>query len=391
MRNPMKKPVAISIFSGAGGLDLGFRYAGFEIPVAVDVDKDACDTYAANFGGTVVRPHDGCGGKGPSVICADIATLSGTELRKSILKQGGREDIDMLLGGPSCQSWSTAGKMKGLADDRGRLILQYLRILGEIRPRAFLFENVRGIVSRRFLPVFRDLVVRFEQLGYDVSYRLVNSWHYGVPQIRERVIVIGTRRGTTEPYRFPDPIGERLSLADAIADLPPPASDGRCDISYNEAGSDDSTRQRLRLFARHGDAPCVFCTLTGHRYQPYTPTKKRLLDMIGEGQDWRQLPADMAESYMGRAYRSGGGRTGFLRRLSFAKPSPTILTSVTQKATDFCYPTGEARPLTVRECARIQTFPDWFTFSGSMASQYRQVGNAVPPLMAYVLATSFHF
>jgi DNA (cytosine-5)-methyltransferase 1 len=248
-----------------------------------------------------------------------------------------------------------------------------VRLVDEIRPRFFLMENVRGLLSApiRHRPhaqrgrgypslaederpgsALRLLLDAFKAVGYSVSYALLQAADYGVPQIRERVFFFGAREGSPPP--FPPPTHDRdgrdglphwRTLRDALAGLDDPAPE----------------------------------------YVAYSETRLRYLRLLGPGQNWRDLPADVRREAMGGAYFAGGGKCGFYRRLSWDEPSPTVTTAPHQKATDMCHP-DELRPLSVRECARVQTFPDDWTFAGSTVAKYRQVGNAVPPLLAYAVA-----
>lgn len=493
------KKVVVSLFSGAGGLDLGFEYLGYIIPVAVEIDKQATFTYAQNFGCRVISADSGlkCAELGKSVIINDdIRKVEGKFVLDLCRKISGMEKIDVLLGGPSCQSWSIAGKRLGDKDDRGQMIYEYLRLLRELRPSSFLFENVKGIVSKKFLPVFKDLVSEFEKLGYSVSYKLVNSWDYGVAQTRERVIVVGVCSELGKKYEFPAPLSYKLVLKDVISDLPVPkvydkkaeenaayavpaninnfvgknhykkwrdnvlplalqdtlnknigiflikngiplavaeskeVSNNVCfdninlDLTYEMANrsldmdkpsptitahtrcshilnhqakdfgysSRYLSRNRQRQWGEAsftivgcGRQVPLFPEPANHHFKNYSEEKKKLLAAIPEGSNWRSLPKEQAETYLGGAYNSGGGRTGFLRKLADERPSPTILASMEQKSTEFCIPKGVPRRLTARECMRIQSFPDWFILYGSLSSQYMQVGNAVPVIMAFCL------
>lgn len=342
----------ISLFSGAMGLDIGIERAGFKICVCIEKDKEAADTIRAN---TEIP-----------VIEGDICEISTEEILSEA--RLAKEDVTMVIGGPPCQAFSTAGKQKGLSDFRGNLILQYLRVIKEILPEYFILENVRGLLSAKLnsIPdeysdyadsvdkkgsVLNFLVTEFKGLGYSVSYALLNSANYGVPEKRERVIVIGH-------------IGSRVPI-------PAP--------SHSEDGS-FGTSKWITLFDAIGD-------LESRKDLQYMPLRKKsipFLSMLKEGQNWRNLDPKLAEEAMGKAYFLGGGKTGFLRRLSFSEPSPTLVTSPTMPATLLCHPTC-LRPLSIEEYGRIQQFPDNWKFSGKLSSVYRQIGNAVPVGLAYVV------
>lgn len=335
----------ISLFSGAMGLDLGIEKAGFKIRVCVEKDKWAAQTIRANTSIPVIE--------------RDINDLPTDEI---LAAAGiGRQDVTLVIGGPPCQAFSTAGKQKGFADFRGNVMLQYLRVVRDIMPEFFIMENVRGLQSAKLNSVpaeyaeyepikdvkgsaFHFMVAEFRKLGYSISHALLNAANYGVPEKRERIVVIGHR-------------GERVPI-------PSP--------THSENG-EFGTKKWNTLRSCIGDME--------HRTDlHYTELRKRSLPymkILKEGQNWRNQPEDMAMQAMGKAYFLSGGKTGFLRRLKFDEPSPTLVTSPTMPATLLCHPT-QLRPLSIEEYARIQQFPDSWTFNGRLETVYKQIGNAVP-------------
>lgn len=321
------KPTVIELFAGAGGLALGTELAGFEHSLLVEYNHDACETLRMN------RPHW-------HVVEADIHSVSFEEYRDS---------VDLVTGGAPCQPFSYAGKRLGLGDTRGTLFAEYARCLEETHPKAFIFENVRGMLRHDSDRTFKTILAAFKTCGYRTAYQVLNANDYNVPQHRERLIVVGLRDDLPDiPFEFPTTIDPKPVLADALRGVP--ASIGAV----------------------------------------YPEKKAKLFEMIPPGGYWKNLPPQLAEEYMGaRQYHAHdrGGSTGMLRRLSFDEPSLAILTSPSQKRTERCHPT-ETRPLTVRESARIQTFPDDWVFYGSMSSQYKQIGNAVPVNLAKAVASS---
>lgn len=350
-------PVAVSVFSGSMGLDLGIEAAGFRLRFAADIDRAAVATARKNRPDVAYYDHD-------------VRELTGDTVRELAGLEG--RDIDLLAGGPPCQSFSTAGKRLALDDaDKGPLIFEFIRLLDELRPRAFILENVKGILSAsktwRELPynnngkcvdehygsLLREILRRLESLGYSQHHRILNAADYGVPQVRERVFFIGYRDGRTP--RFPEPThaanGGGLfrkawrTLGDALHGLE----------------GDDSPRTQ------------------------FSPRKLKYLRLVPPGGNWRSLPVELQMESMGRAFHALGGRCGYWRRLSFDGPSPTILTEPQNASTSLCHPVDD-RPLTVRECARVQTFPDNWEFTGSTLDQYRLVGNAVPIRLAAAVA-----
>lgn len=316
----------ISLFSGAGGLDAGFEQAGFEVVFANEYDSSIWDTYRANF-----RSH--------------LDTRSITEIPESEVP-----GADGLIGGPPCQSWSEAGARRGIEDKRGQLFFEYIRILEKVRPRFFLAENVSGIVSSRHIASFRAILENFSSIGYDVSFKLLNAADYGVPQDRERVIVVGFRSDLGVRYEFPAPVEGRRNLRDAIGDLrnrKPSRVEGYSDTGkrvsipnheYVDGGFSPIFMSRNRV--RRWDEPS-FTIQAGARHAPIHP-QAPTMERVGRDQ-FRFVP----------------GKESLYRRLS------------------------------VRECARVQTFPDTHQFIYSrIADGYKMIGNAVPVEMARNLAVS---
>lgn len=335
----------ISLFSGAMGLDLGIEKAGFKIRVCVEKDKWAAQTIRANTSIPVIERDIN------DVHTDEILAAAGI----------GRQDVTLVIGGPPCQAFSTAGKQKGFADFRGNVMLQYLRVVRDILPEFFIMENVRGLQSAKLNSVpaeyaeyepikdvkgsaFHFMVAEFRKLGYSISHAQLNAANYGVPEKRERIVVIGHR-------------GERVPI-------PSP--------THSENG-EFGTKKWNTLRNCIGDMK--------HRTDlHYTELRKRsrpYMKILKEGQNWRNQPEDMAMQAMGKAYFLSGGKTGFLRRLKFDEPSPTLVTSPTMPATLLCHPT-QLRPLSIEEYARIQQFPDSWTFNGRLETIYKQIGNAVP-------------
>lgn len=327
---------AISLFSGAMGLDIGLMQAGIKIEIGQDFDEYCIRTMIAN------------GHKG---ILGDIRTISPeTLLEAANMKVG---EPFLICGGPPCQPFSTAGKRLGINDPRGSLFLDFVRMIDAIRPRFFVMENVKGLMSS-FLKdengentetkVLEIILNEFEKLHYKTVYGVLDAVNYGVPQFRERFVLIGSR--DDEDIFLPSPTHFHVhqnrdyrwrTLGDTIRDLQD--ADGECDA--------------------------------------FSESRLKYLKMVPEGGNWRDLPSDVIQEAMGGAYKSGGGKVGFYRRLSYAQPSPTVVTSPIQKATMMCHPTKD-RPLSVAEYARIQQFPDEWKFIGNTSSKYKQIGNAVP-------------
>lgn len=337
----------ISLFSGAMGLDLGLISAGLNIAVGQDFDKHCVQTMRTN---------------GHKVLDGDIRQIE----PQTIMDLTGlsRGEPFLICGGPPCQPFSTAGKRLGINDPRGSLFMDFVRMIAYIRPRFFIMENVKGLLSASLqhvplsernpqlslIPnsrpgsVLEVILAQFEELGYKTICGLVDAVNYGVPQFRERFLLIGSRDG--EDIFLPMPTHFQMhqnkqyqwaTLRDAISDI------------------------------EHFPGECA----------TFSKERMDLLKQVPEGGNWRNLPVHLTQSAMGGAYESGGGKVGFFRRLSYEQPSPTLVTSPVQKASMLCHPTQD-RPLSVAEYARIQQFPDDWSFTGTITAKYRQIGNAVP-------------
>ena len=325
-----KKPTSIELFAGACGLALGIEKAGFNTLGLIEFDKDASETLRTN------RPNW-------RVINDDIANISCLDLLDYFNLEKG--ELDLLSGGAPCQSFSYAGKRLGLEDARGTLFYHYAKFLQQLQPKMFLFENVKGLLSHDKGKTFSVIKDIFESTGYHIQHEVLNAWDFGVAQKRERLITIGIRSDLLSKlhFDFPDPYEYKPVLRDILLDCP--ESDGA-------------------------------------KYSEY---KKKIFELVPPGGYWRDIPENIAKEYMKSCWYMEGGRTGILRRLSLDEPSLTVLTSPSQKQTDRCHPL-EARPFTIRENARCQSFPDDWNFCGGIGSQYRQVGNAVPVNLAYEIA-----
>ncbi|HOY21735.1 MAG TPA: DNA cytosine methyltransferase [Cellvibrio sp.] len=343
-----QKPIALSFFSGAMGLDLGMEKAGFHVRLACEVDKYCRQTIALN------RPN--------TALLGDINEYSA----KDILREAGlnkNDDIDLIIGGPPCQAFSTAGKRQGFNDDRGNVFLKYLDLALELRPKFLVIENVRGLLScpmehrphelrgEGFPDLSEDelkggalnfIIKRLENSGYGYSFNLYNSANFGTPQIRERVIIICSRDGIRPPFLVP---------------------------THSENG--EYGLQKWRSLKS-----CIQ-NIDEHHNLTFPEKRLKYYRMLKPGQNWKNLPVELQKEAMGQSFYAGGGKTGFLRRLAWNKPAPTLVTHPAMPATDLAHP-EEDRPLSIEEYKRIQEFPDDFVLAGPLIQQYKQVGNAVP-------------
>ncbi len=286
------------------------------------------------------------------LISDDIRNYTGDELlQRAGLKKG---ELFLLCGEPPCQAFSTAGKRRGLADERGNVFLKFISLIGEMQPKSFLIENVRALLSASYNPqtgnsdsaekgsALAFLLHEIEKLGYSYSFTLYDAANYGVPQHRERVIILGCREG----YRIPH--------------IPP---------THNATGT-----LGLKPWTTLREAITGLSRFTAGKI----PEKRRFYyEKLTAGQNWKDLPIELQKCALGKAYELQGGKTGFLRRLAWDKPSPTLVTCPTMPTTELCHP-DEIRPLSIEEYARIQMFPDSWKFAGNLAAVYKQIGNAVP-------------
>lgn len=330
---PVRQFNSVELFAGGGGLALGMSLAGFHHVLLNEFETAACKTLKTN------RPEW-------NVIEGDVRHIDFTPLRGK---------VDFLSGGFPCQAFSYAGKGAGFNDTRGTLFFELARAVKEIQPKVFMGENVKGLISHENGRTFETIKNAIAELGYTlVEPRVLRAIMYQVPQKRERLILIAIRNDIAKRVEFhwPTPYHEVLTLRDAlyqsvIFDSDVPVSEGA----------------------------------------QYPEKKKRVLAMVPQGGDWRNLPEDVAKDYMGGSWLLGGGKTGMARRLSLDEPSLTLTCSPCQKQTERCHPL-ETRPLSIREYARIQTFPDSWNFQGSMSDKYKQIGNAVPVNLAWAVGRS---
>lgn len=336
----------VSFFTGAGGLDIGLKQAGFTINLSVELEKTYCETLRLNHQKNVYQ--------------GDIMDYS----KQRILEESGLDSVDLMIGGSPCQSFSTAGKRKAFDSPGGRAMLKFAELVVETKPKGFLLENVRGLLSAKKDPkddngtALEFLLTCFP--GYNIKYQLLNAADYGVPQKRERVFFVGIREDLDNEFQFPE-------------------------ATHNEKGID-------------GKKPWV--TLgqvlkkldnTQHNYTNYSERRLKYMKMIPKGggnwRDLRKYGESIVKEAMGGAYESGGGKVGYFRRLHIDRPSPTLLTSPMQNSTNLGHP-YEDRPLSIEEYLAIQEFPKGYYVAGRLNGQYIQIGNAVPIQLAKKLGES---
>ena len=316
----------VELFAGAGGLALGLEKAGLKCTLLNEIDHWACETLRKN------RPHW-------NVIERDVSQLDFTPFQGK---------VDVVTGGFPCQSFSYAGKKLGMEDARGTLFYEFSRAVQELQPLIAIGENVRGLVSHEGGQTLAGMISILDEIGYDVlPPQVLKAIHYQVPQKRERLFLVAVKKGSGILFNYPPPFKEIYSIKDAL-----------------KAGPLYST-----------DVP-------ESPGQKYPKRKSEILKMVPPGGYWRDLPLEVQKEYMMKSFYLGGGKTGMARRISWDEPCLTLTCSPAQKQTERCHP-EETRPFTVREYARIQTFPDAWEFSGPLGAQYKQIGNAVPVNLAY--------
>ncbi len=343
------KVKAFSFFSGAMGLDIGLEKAGIHVLLACENDKACRKTIARN------RPD--------IALLGDVWNYSAEEFKKAAgLKP--KDTVDLIVGGPPCQSFSTAGARRGFKDQRGNALLRYVELILDLKPRYAVIENVRGLLSAPLVHkphsergagwnpgkeerpggAMHYVISLLRKGGYQISFNLYNSANFGVPQVRERVVIICHRGNDKVPHLMPTNsqhgefgLKKWITLRDAI-----------WDIRNSEHDHVDFPEKRLRYYR-----------------------------LLKPGQYWKHLPKRLQVEALGNSFHSGGGKTGFFRRLDWKKPSCTLVTSPNMPATDICHPEMD-RPLSIQEYKRVQQFPDSWVVCGSLSDQYRQIGNAVP-------------
>ncbi len=375
-----RKYRVLSLFSGGMGLDLGLEQTGrFETVVCIEKEKAFCDTIRLNH-------SKGRLSRNLQILEADISALDPKHVLNELKVDP--ESIDVVVGGPPCQSFSTAGRRGTTQDPRGTLLWDYLRFIQYIKPKIFLMENVRGLLSAALkhrplterpdqggapltdeempgsvVNLFAQDLATLEGVGYHLDIFEVNAVNYGAPQLRERVLFIGNCYG--REIDFPQPTHGNDSPAKSKGSQPS-LFDEEAKIPWRTLGETIGDLEE--------ENPVVL---------DFSPRKKSFLAMVPPGSNWRSLPVEVQIESMGKAWYAKGGRSGWWRRLTFDLPSPTLVTMPNHASTSLCHPT-ETRALSIREYARIQEFPDEWEFSGTVSQQYAQVGNAVPTRLGKV-------
>ena len=318
---PANEYKVLELFAGAGGLAVGMEKAGLKCVALNEIDKHACETLRKN------RPKW-------NVLEGDIKDFNFSEYHNQ---------VDVVTGGFPCQAFSYAGKRLGFEDARGTLFYEFARVVKEVNPPICIGENVKGLLSHDNGKTLQGMISILDEIGYNVvPVEVLKAINYKVPQKRERLILVGIRKDIKIKYEYPKPYKKIYNLSDAL--------------------------KKGELFTSNVPVSAG---------AKYPESKKQVLDLVPPKGYWRDLPLDIQKDFMGASFYLGGGKTGMARRIGWDEPCLTLTCSPAQKQTERCHP-DETRPFTVREYARIQTFPDDWQFSGPMAQQYKQIGNAVP-------------
>jgi DNA (cytosine-5)-methyltransferase 1 len=311
----------IELFAGAGGLAIGLEQAGLKCLALNEIDKYACETLKKN------RPFW-------NVLAGDIKNFDFSKFHNL---------TDVVTGGFPCQAFSYAGKRLGLEDARGTLFYEFARVVKEVNPPICIGENVKGLLNHDNGKTLQGMMSILDEIGYNVvPVQVLKAVNYKVPQKRERLILVGIRKDIDIKYNYPKPYKKIYKLSDAL--------------------------KKGELYNSH---------VPNSNGAKYPVSKKDVLDLVPPKGYWRDLPIDIQKDFMGASFYLGGGKTGMARRIGWDEPCLTLTCSPAQKQTERCHP-DETRPFTVREYARIQTFPDEWQFSGPISQQYKQIGNAVP-------------
>jgi DNA (cytosine-5)-methyltransferase 1 len=340
----MNKLNCIDLFCGCGGLSYGFESAGVNTLLGIDNDSKALETFERNH-------------KGAKSICGDITKITYSDINKVI----GEKKIDIIIGGPPCQGMSLSGPRK-FNDPRNKLYLTYIRLVNEIKPTAFVIENVPGLTSLFGGAIKDSILEEFGNMGYTVRYKILSASDYGVPQNRKRVVFVGFK-GNKE-FVFPEKVKNIITCEMAINDLPPLIDEIGNEVMNYEMEPQNEYQQKMRRLSKN---------VKNHIAANHSEQVKHIISLVPDGSNYKSLPDE---------YKDTRNFHVAWTRFASDKPAPTIDTGHRHH---FHYKYN--RVPTVRECARLQSFPDDFEFLGNKTQQFRQVGNAVPPILAQAIAT----
>lgn len=333
----------LDLFCGCGGLSYGFEKAGYNILLGIDNDLKALETFELNH-------------KGSKSICGDITSIT---YKKDIKPIIGNRKIDVIIGGPPCQGMSLSGPRK-FDDPRNSLYLSYIRLVNEIKPKAFVIENVPGLVGLFNGQIKDSIIEKFTEMGYNIKYQILCASDFGVPQNRRRVVFVGLKNGE---FVYPEPLDGVVTCEMALSDLPTLQNDMGTEQAKYLTAPQNKYQELMR---------CNSNTVHNHIAANHSEKVQKIISLVPDGGNYKDLPEEYINS---RNFHVAW------TRFASQKPAPTIDTGHRHH---FHYKYN--RVPTVRECARLQSFPDDFIFLGNKTQQFRQVGNAVPPLMAQIIA-----
>ena len=353
MDNKKIKYKVLDLFCGAGGLSLGFQMAGFDIVGGIDFDKAAIDTHKANFKNTID-------------YCGDIKDITDKEIKKNY------GEVDLIIGGPPCQGFSSANRrILKENDEKNKLFFEYLRFIKILKPKVFVIENVKEILTKNDGFAKNQIISITTKLGYDVQVDILNAVDYGVPQQRKRALFVGINKSFKEKFDFNSLKKEKrvVTVSDAISDIESIENYvmKNLDCEVYSLGKPKTEYQKKMRNKNN----------TLHNHIVYYPAAnvQKMMTYVKEGENWKSVPENLFKSHRDNRY------SNYLRRIDSKLPSITIDTGHYQ----YFHPHFNRVP-TIREAARIQSFPDSFIFTGNKGQKSRQVGNAVPPLLSFALA-----
>lgn len=372
----------LDLFSGCGGLSEGFLQAGLEVSVSVEIDSKACETQRINHPDT-------------QVLQADLTKLAPEDL----VELTGVNNFDIIIGGPPCQGFSLIGTRLGTGksigqfgeDPRNKLYKEFVKYVRHFQPKVFLMENVPGLFSMQKGAVREDIERDFSfddpegsYLGYNVKSQIVRAVEFGIPQNRERVIFLGVRKDINIDFEHPQGFlseTEYFTVGDAISDLPALGIiDGKYKVEFEYQENDflNTLNKNAISIRRKNEYQDGY--LYNHVTRFHNDRDRELFRILKPFQKLKELDPELVP------IRLRNGFDDFYRKIDYNKPSPTIIAHLHKDGLAFIHPdSNQARSISVREAARLQSFPDNFVFVGPRSAMYKQIGNAVPPLLGYHL------
>lgn len=380
--NGKQKLQVLDLFAGAGGFSLGFEWAGFSTKVAVDFDPYAVETLRGNF------EH-----KGTRAFELDLSKIPPSRFESFLVGQGISTAFDIVIGGPPCQGWSMVGrgKMRALSettgractktDPRNKLFRRFIDYVEHFQPKAAVMENVPGMLSHGGKNIAETVAKLLSRAGYVVSWQKLNAFDFGVPQVRERLFFVAFRKDLRATFTFPNPeelyrgqFYRATTVKDAIHDLPVVRS------GANEWTRPYKVREELSGFAKRMRQGALQDVIFDHVCRTHNAQDIEAFKLMKQGGWYRDLPKRL------KRYRDDIFEDKY-RKLSWNKPSGCVTAHLSRDCYTHIHP-SQARTVSIREAARLQSFPDSFYFAGAMGPKFRLIGNAVPPILAEAIATA---